>query len=229
MSSNEIAFFIGLLGSVHCLGMCGPLAFAVPVNGGGPWLLVWDKLVYNMGRTISYTLLGLLTGFIGKQLWLAGLQQWVSILSGICIIAAAITRLLKLSMAKGQLAAKVLAPFNRLLGYALTRRAGHLVIGMLNGFLPCGFVYLALVGAVNNPSAFSAAQYMFWFGTGTLPLMLAATVSTGFAGPVIRRKFNTIIPYFMLCLGLWFISRGMQLNIPYWSPGRQVVADSVCK
>lgn len=228
MSSNEIAFFIGLFGSVHCIGMCGPLAFAVPINGGGMWLLVWDKLVYNMGRTISYTLLGLLTGLIGKQLWLAGLQQWISILSGIFIVAVATTRLFKLSVGKGQLAAKVLAPFNRLLGYALTRRAGHLIIGMLNGFLPCGFVYLALVGAVNTTSVLSAAQYMFWFGTGTLPLMLAATVSTGFAGLALRRKFNYVIPYFMLCLGLWFIVRGMQLDISYLSPEPEVTG-SVCK
>ncbi|WP_158826763.1 sulfite exporter TauE/SafE family protein [Mucilaginibacter lacusdianchii] len=226
MSSNEIAFFIGLFGSVHCIGMCGPLAFAVPVNGGGTWLLVWDKLVYNMGRTISYTFLGLLIGLIGKQLWLAGLQQWVSILSGILIIAAAATRLFKLSVGKGQMAAKLLAPFNRLLGYALTRRSGHLIVGMLNGFLPCGFVYLALVGAVNTTSAVSAAQYMFWFGTGTLPLMLVATVSSGFAGPVLRRKFNYVIPYFMLCLGLWFVLRGLGVTYLHSSFG---IEQGVCR
>ncbi|MBS7563324.1 sulfite exporter TauE/SafE family protein [Mucilaginibacter sp. Bleaf8] len=228
MSNNEIAFFIGLFGSIHCVGMCGPLAFAVPVAGGGKWMLVWDKLVYNFGRTISYTLLGLLTGLIGKQLWLSGLQQWVSILSGVFILLAAATRIFKLSVTKGQLAAKLLAPFNRLLGYALTRHAGHLAIGMLNGFLPCGFVYLALIGAVNTSTVLGSAQYMFWFGVGTLPLMLAATISSGFAGPVMRRKFNNIVPYFMICLGLWFVLRGLSLDIPYLSPSQNMV-NGVCK
>jgi len=89
MSTSQIAFFIGLFGSVHCIGMCGPLAFAIPINHSSFWLLLWDKLVYNLGRTISYATLGLITGLIGKQLWLSGLQQGVSIISGILILLAA--------------------------------------------------------------------------------------------------------------------------------------------
>jgi sulfite exporter TauE/SafE len=89
---------------------------------------------------------------------------------------------------------------------------------MLNGLLPCGFVYLALVGAVNTPSVLSSAKYMFWFGMGTLPLMFIATVSTGFFSLNIRRRLNAIVPYFMLCLGVWFIMRGLSLNIAYLSP-----------
>jgi sulfite exporter TauE/SafE len=84
--------------------------------------------------------------------------------------------------------------------------------------LPCGFVYLALVGAINTTSPVLAAQYMFWFGMGTFPLMLLATVSSGFVGPAIRRRINRTMPYLMVCLGFWFILRGMNLNIPYLSP-----------
>ncbi|MGZ3871846.1 MAG: sulfite exporter TauE/SafE family protein [Mucilaginibacter sp.] len=218
MSSNEIAFFIGLFGSVHCIGMCGPLAFAIPSFHSRWWLVVTDKFIYNAGRVITYSLLGLLIGMLGKQLWLAGLQQAVSVISGVLIIAAASSRLFKISLKQSRFMPGAFAYLNRLINYALKHKAGHLAVGMLNGFLPCGFVYLALIGAVNTSSPVASAQHMFWFGIGTFPLMLLATVSSGFIGPVIRRRINQGMPYLMLCLGFWFLLRGIGLDIPYLSP-----------
>ncbi|GGB18309.1 membrane protein [Mucilaginibacter rubeus] len=179
---------------------------------------MWDKLVYNLGRTISYATLGLITGLIGKQLWLSGLQQGVSIISGILILLAAGSRLWKLKISNKSTGNWLLKPFNALLTYALQHRAGHLAIGLLNGFLPCGFVYLALIGAVNTSSVGASVQYMVWFGLGTLPLMLAVTVGSGFVNQGVRRKMNRVVPYFMLCLGAWFLLRGLALDIPYLSP-----------
>jgi sulfite exporter TauE/SafE len=229
MSEDKIAFFIGLFGSVHCIGMCGPLAFAIPVAPGRSWLLVWDKLIYNLGRTLSYCLLGLLTGLIGKQLWLAGLQQWVSIFSGLFIIIAASTRLLKLTIKGNMVAKNTMGLFNRMLVYALKHRWGHLFIGLLNGFLPCGFVYLALAGAVNTGGIIGSVQYMFWFGIGTVPLMLLATISSGLIGMPLRRRINKAIPYVMLVLGVWFLLRGLNLDIPYLSPPKAATGTSMCR
>ncbi|HVW94526.1 MAG TPA: sulfite exporter TauE/SafE family protein [Mucilaginibacter sp.] len=227
MSPDQIAFFIGLFGSVHCVGMCGPLAFAVPSTQPGFWRMLVDKLTYNAGRVITYSALGLLIGLVGRQLWMAGLQQVISILSGGLIIAAGSSRLLKIKLAQG----RFIKPFgwvNKQLIYALNHHAGHLYIGMLNGLLPCGFVYLALAGALNTSSPSLAAQYMFWFGIGTFPLMLAATLSAGFINPIVRKRINAIIPYFMICLGLWFILRGLALDIPYLSPAGQSQQTGVC-
>ena len=218
MNVNEIAFFIGLFGSVHCIGMCGPLAFAVPVGQKQWWFIVADKVAYNIGRIITYSFLGLLIGIVGKQLWVHGLQQGVSLASGLLIVMAGFSRIFRIRMKDNKLTSKILSPVNRLLNYALQHRAGHFVIGLLNGFLPCGFVYLALVGALNTPSPVSSAQFMFWFGAGTFPLMLLATVSSGFVGPTVRRRINNAMPYLMVCLGFWFILRGLDLNIPYLSP-----------
>lgn len=220
MSNNWIAFFLGLFGSVHCVGMCGPLALSVPSMQSRWWLVVADKVLYNTGRVITYTFLGLLIGFIGKQLWVYGLQQGVSLLSGLLIVFAGLSRIFKISIAGKAWSSNFLLPFNRMLIYALQHRAGHFIIGVLNGFLPCGFVYLALVGALNTSSPLAAANYMFCFGAGTFPLMLLATVSAGFAGPAVRRRINKAIPYFMVFLGCWFILRGLNLNIPYLSPGK---------
>ena len=228
MSSNYVAFFIGLFGSIHCVGMCGPLAFSVPSFHAKWWLVVADKFTYNFGRIITYSLLGLLIGFAGRQLWISGLQQGVSIISGLLIVLAGLSRLLKIRLSQSSLISKALSPVNRLLGYALQHRAGHLIVGMLNGLLPCGFVYLALIGAVNTPSPLKAAQFMFWFGLGTFPLMLLATVSAGMIGPIFRRRINAVLPYLIVCLGCWFIVRGLGLNIPYLSPARQHSGVVVC-
>ncbi len=228
MNAYEVAFFIGLFGSIHCVGMCGPLALAVPSFHSTLWLIVADKITYNFGRVISYTFLGLVIGFIGRQLWLSGLQQGISLLSGALIILAGFSRILKLKLTGSAFVAAIFKPFNSLLNYALKHRAGNLLVGMLNGFLPCGFVYLAMAGAINTSSPLASAQFMFWFGMGTFPLMLAATVSSGFMGPRVRRRINKAIPYFMIFLGFWFILRGVNLNIPYLSTGKQLAGAVIC-
>jgi sulfite exporter TauE/SafE len=228
MNVYEVAFFIGLFGSVHCIGMCGPLAFAVPVGQKQWWYIVADKAVYNLGRIVTYSFLGLLIGFIGKQLWIHGLQQGVSLTSGLFIILAGLSRMFKIRMKDNKWMSKALLPVNKLLNYALQHRSGHFVVGLLNGFLPCGFVYLALVGALNTPSPLASAQFMFWFGAGTFPLMLLATVSSGFIGMPLRRKINKAMPYLMVCLGFWFVLRGMNLNIPYLSPPKQSSGINIC-
>jgi len=229
MSSNSIAFFIGLFGSIHCRGMCGPLAFAIPVNTIKWWQVAGDKILYNTGRVVTYSLLGLLMGFIGRQLWVYGLQQGVSLLSGMLIIIAALSRLFKMRLAKHKILSILTQPFNKLLSYALRHHSGHFIIGLINGLLPCGFVYLALAGAINTTSPVTAAMFMFWFGMGTFPLMLAATISSGFVGPMVRRRINRLIPYVMICLGFWFILRGLNLNIPYLSPAKQPSGSIICR
>jgi sulfite exporter TauE/SafE len=219
MSNDKLAFMIGLLGSVHCVGMCGPLAFAVPSLKRGWLYLLSDKLLYQFGRIISYSLLGIVIGIIGKQIWLLGLQQGLSIFSGLLIVMAACSRIFKLKAIKQQ-SSFLLGPFNRMFNYALKHKANHLIIGMINGLLPCGFVYLALAGALNTGNITGSVSYMFWFGAGTLPLMFIATISLNFTGALFRKRINNTIPYLMLFLGVWFVLRGLELNIPYLSPAK---------
>ncbi len=214
MNPLTLAFFTGLLGSVHCLGMCGPLAFSVPSAHAGSWRLLLDKTLYQVGRMISYSVLGLLVGLLGRQLWMAGFQRGISLFSGLFIAAIALSQLFRVQLFTGF----VTTPVSRLLNYALRRKAGHLVIGMLNGLLPCGFVTLALAGALTEGSPAAAAAYMAFFGLGTVPLMLIATLGIGAMGPLLRRKLNRVVPYLALTLGIWFLLRGMELNVPYLSP-----------
>jgi sulfite exporter TauE/SafE len=228
MSDDRLAFFIGLLGSLHCIGMCGPLAFSVPVRQPGWFPVLWNKLVYQFGRIISYVLLGSIAGVIGREIWQTGIQQGISILTGLLIVLAACSRIFKLSL-QGRTRSNFLRPFYKLFDYAFKHKANHLVIGMLNGLLPCGFVYLALAGAVNTGSISNSMTYMFWFGAGTVPLMLAATLIVGFSGMPFRKKLNKVIPFAMLFLGIWFLLRGMELNIPYLSPQKPSDQVTECK
>jgi sulfite exporter TauE/SafE len=222
MNEIYLAFMIGLLGSVHCIGMCGPLAFAVPsLKKGAGWLML-DKTLYQAGRIISYCVLGLIIGLIGNQLWMAGLQQGVSIFTGLLILMAACSRIFKIAYRTDSNI--LLKPFHRLFGYALQHKANHLIIGMINGLLPCGFVYLALAGAVNMPTTTGAIKYMFFFGLGTAPLMLIAAMTAGLTGVIMRKNINRVVPYLMVCLGIWFILRGLELNIPYLSPAPHAAA-----
>lgn len=229
MSDNWVAFYIGLFGSIHCIGMCGPLAFAVPVSNPVWWRFAADKVLYNLGRVVSYSLLGLIIGLIGRQMWLFGFQQGISILSGLLIALAGFSRIFKLKLFNSKKPGRLLVTVNKFIVYAIKHHAGNFAIGVLNGLLPCGFVYIALLGAVYTNSPQGAVTYMFWFGMGTFPLMFLATLSSGFIGNTMRRRINTAIPYFMVCLGLWFVMRGLALNIPYLSPAKFSDATSVCK
>jgi sulfite exporter TauE/SafE len=228
MSNDRLAFFIGLLGSLHCIGMCGPLAFAVPVRQPGGMAIIWNKLLYQFGRIVSYTLLGTLVGLLGRQIWQAGFQQGVSIVTGLLILTAAFSRILKLNLLKSS-PNFLFKPINNLFTYAFNHKANHLIIGMINGILPCGFVYLALAGAINTETVPQSMTYMFWFGVGTTPLMLAATLVVGFSGMPFRKRLNTYVPYLMLVLGIWFLMRGLELNIPYLSPQNPSADSAECR
>lgn len=225
MSYQLLAFFTGLFGSLHCIGMCGPLAFSVPSYHSAFWVVLLDKMVYQLGRIISYVLLGLLMGLIGKQLWMSSWQQNISIITGLVIIAAALFRIFNLVLIK-QL--PLFNPINKLLVSAYQHKANHLIIGILNGFLPCGFVYLALAGALNSNSLADAGQYMFWFGLGTSPIMLLAAVGVRMLAPLYQRLNKKLIPALMIILGLWFVLRGINLDVPYLSPPKTPAA-AECK
>lgn len=227
MNHLQLAFVIGLFGSLHCVGMCGPLAFALQDKSANKWLLVFRKLSYNLGRAVTYSFLGLLIGLAGKQLWLAGLQQTVSIISGTIILCAALPRIFKWHQLNGISFNIFSTTINRLLSKALKSRAGNFYIGLLNGFLPCGFVYVALSTAINTSSATQSALFMFVFGLGTTPLMLAAMLGVHFGKPIVRYHINRFLPWLMVLLGLWFILRGLNLGIPYLSPGVDRV-EAIC-
>jgi uncharacterized protein len=214
-------FVIGLLGSLHCIGMCGPIALALPTGPIKSIRFYSGRLLYNFGRVITYSFFGLIFGLIGKNLAIVGLQRWVSIVSGIIIIVIVLLPqatktyfISKLSI--GKFTQKLKEAFGKL--FRKGSLTSMLLIGVVNGLLPCGFVYVGVAGAIAVGDVGMGVVYMALFGLGTIPVMFVTSVAGNFISLGVRQKLTKIIPVFAIVLAMLFILRGMNLGIMYISP-----------
>lgn len=218
------ALGLGLASSLHCVGMCGPIAFSLGLNPENKFDFTIRNLTYQFGRVTTYTLLGGIMGIIGFGVSFAGLQNQLSIAVGVMMILMA---LLPKNLGADNLGIK---PFSRLMyqikmgfGKFLRRKnySSLYITGLLNGLLPCGAVYAALTGSIAMGSIGGGAVFMTFFGLGTIPLMFASVVAGNLISIQTRQKILKFLPYLMILLGIIFILRGLNLNIPYISPTRE--------
>jgi uncharacterized protein len=215
------ALILGLLGSLHCVGMCGPIAFMLPVDRSNSIKKVSQISIYHFGRLLAYSIIGLVFGLVGKSLYIFGFQQQLSIAIGIIMIVLVLIpykTLGKYNLSK---------PLNKLisrvksgLGQALKKKTSDtfLTIGFLNGFLPCGLVYMAVFGSIATGSLLQGSFYMILFGIGTIPLMTSAIYLGKFLNSTMKQRIQKAIPVFVVLIGVLFILRGLGLGIPYISP-----------
>lgn len=217
------AFLIGFIGSFHCIGMCGPIALSLPYQDVTKWRTITNTLVYNLGRIVTYSFIGLLFGVLGKGIALAGLQQWFSIGLGILMLLAAFSafnierQLIKIPFLD-ILFRKVQSNLGKLLNRKNKRKQTFFTVGILNGFLPCGLVYLAVIGAIGTGSVLGGSLYMTLFGLGTIPLMLTLALVGNLISLNIRKQIQKAIPIMLFTFAILFILRGLNLDIPYISP-----------
>ncbi len=215
------ALMIGLVGSLHCLGMCGPIAIGIPLHKQNWLIKVTGGLLYNSGRIITYGLLGAVFGFLGRGIQLAGLQQWASIGIGAVMIISVLFPVvfrekIKIDKLFTGYSGRLIGRFRTL--FTKSSLSNLLLIGLLNGLLPCGLVYMALAGAINTNSVVMGIAFMIMFGIGTTPTLLILSLAGNVVTSGFRRKASKVIPVFIVILGLLFILRGMNLGIPYISP-----------
>ena len=214
-------FLFGLLGSFHCVGMCGAIALALPGAGGPSWRFMAGRVLYNLGRLTTYTTLGAAAGLLGQSLRLAGWQQSLSLLSGGLILLLVVLPERYLGQVAAELGlAKVLGQVKNRLAYFYQQPtlSAFYTTGLLNGLLPCGLVYLALAGALSAPGVAGAAGYMALFGLGTLPLMLGLSLTGRLMPGTWRGRLRRAVPLLAAGLAGLFIVRGLGLGIPYLSP-----------
>jgi len=216
----SMAFVMGLVGSFHCLGMCGPIAMALPMGHRNNTSRLLGGVIYNLGRVFTYSFLGLLLGFAGDFLISTKIQSIVSVVFGALIVFY----LLLPSKTKASLK---ITPSQTLLVRLRKQIAKFLYIennsslfgiGMLNGLLPCGMIYLALTSSFLAGSAVKGSLFMCAFGLGTFPTMLAAVFFGSFLNQQIRSKLRRLVPIFLFFMATLLIVRGMNLGIPYLSP-----------
>lgn len=210
---------IGALGSFHCIGMCGPIALSLPVHSGTGIQKTFSILFYNTGRALTYAIMGLVFGLLGSSLNVFGFQQWLSIIAGSLI-------LLLLIFSTFNPGSKIAGSrFNGVikekLGHYLTAEKStfsYLIIGLLNGWLPCGLVYVAIAASFALENAWESALLMFAFGLGTLPVMTSLMLFGKFISQRTRGIINKLVPYVIGLMAILLILRGLNLGIPYLSP-----------
>ncbi len=216
---------LGFMGSLHCLGMCGPIAFMLAVDRENHLKGSIQLGAYHLGRIIAYTAIGLLFGILGKGLGVFGMQQKLSIAIGLLMILAV---LLPLKLNFGN---RLLQPVFRMvsgiksrLGKELGKRGPDtfLTIGFLNGLLPCGLVYMAVLGSIALGDPINGALFMTVFGIGTIPLMSSAAYLGNFTKASLRKRIKRLIPAVVIFIGILFILRGLGLGVPYLSPAPEI-------
>jgi len=211
------AFLLGFVGSAHCAGMCGPLALALPATDRTRATFLAGRMLYNTGRILTYAALGAISGLIGQSFALAGLQRWISLAAGAAVL---ISLLASSRFALGIPATKAVGWLKSGFGKLLRQRSlsSVFLLGLLNGLLPCGLVYVAAAGATASGHFLDGIESMAVFGLGTVPMMLAF----GLVGPklqfALRFKLQRLIPASLAIVGTLLVLRGLALGIPYLSP-----------
>ena len=215
------AFILGLISSLHCVGMCGPIAMMLPVDHQNEAKKVTQIITYHLGRLTAYAAIGLIFGLLGRGFFLAGMQQRMSFFIGIAmILIALIPEKIFARYNFSKPVYKIISNIKSSLGSQFKKKSykSLFTIGLLNGFLPCGMVYVALFGAIAMQSAGFGVLYMLLYGLGTIPLMTIVVYVKSLLKLPFRNKIQKAIPYVAVIIGILFILRGLGLGIPYLSP-----------
>ena len=220
------ALVLGLMGSFHCAGMCGPIAIALPLHGNTIGGKIFGGGLYNIGRTITYGIMGAIFGLLGQGIQLIGFQQKVSVIMGaLMIISVLFPALFKNQYSLNKSWLGFVGRLKKTIGkmFSVRTYSSLFFIGMLNGLLPCGLVYMAIAGAIGTGEVVLGSLYMILFGLGTIPMLLAISIAGNIMSIAVRKRINKLIPVLVVVVGIFFILRGLSLGIPYLSPPKQKI------
>jgi hypothetical protein len=225
-----IALGLGIMGSFHCVGMCGPLALALPLSNRNAMKIITGALFYNFGRAFLYAILGLLIGLIGQTFafFIAAYQQKISIIIGIALLFTVFLPFIFKPFKTIDPRFYSLSHFvKNKLSVFLTQKGNFtlFIIGTLNGLLPCGLVYTAMAASITGADLFQSIAFMFFFGLGTMPAMILVNMANGWMNQKWKNKVVKLIPYVTIVMAVVFILRGLNLGIPYLSPKISVNAE----
>jgi sulfite exporter TauE/SafE len=214
------ALGLGLLTGFHCVGMCGPIALVLPLNNRTWGTRILSALLYNIGRTVTYSAMGAVFGIIGAGFSLAGFQRWISILMGIFMIASIAFPKINHLLYRGTGNSKFMSSIKKQLAKYFQQASykSLFITGLLNGLLPCGMVYMAIAGAIAVGSVSGSIVFMALFGLGTIPMMFLLSMIGNFASIKLKHFINKAIPYVVVIVGALFILRGLELGIMFISP-----------
>ena len=214
------AFIMGLAGSLHCIGMCGPLALSLPISHSDNLSRFAGGTIYNLGRIFSYAVLGLIFGSIGKLIIVSHWQGRLSLILGMLILLYLLVPKQYFHLLKPTIFSKPFLALRKQLGKLFQSKnlSSIFFIGILNGLLPCGLVYLALTSSVITGSSLNGALFMGFFGLGTFPAMMATIILGNYFNQQMRLRINKALPVLLFVMATLLVLRGLELGIPYVSP-----------
>ncbi len=220
---------IGFMGSFHCIGMCGPLALSLPIHHLNAWQKYSAIALYNLGRAFTYGVLGMAFGLIGQSFTFFKIQQWLSIIVGVLMLIVILYSLF--GHIKTNFINKMTQQVQMKLGHYLSNKNSAFTffnVGILNGLLPCGLVYVAIAASIATGSVLHSSVFMISFGLGTLPIMALTMVLGKFISLNTRQYIRKISPYAMMLVAILLIVRGLNLGVPYVSPKQEKEKMSCC-
>ncbi|GAA4026134.1 sulfite exporter TauE/SafE family protein [Flavobacterium cheonhonense] len=215
------AIIFGLISSLHCIGMCGPIAMMLPVDHKNPSKKALQVLIYHLGRLTSYGILGLAFGLLGRGFYMAGIQQQLSIAVGVgMIVLAVVPEKILANYNFSKPVYRLISRIKSSLGAQFKRKTpdAFFTIGLFNGLLPCGLVYAALFGAIAMQNVTLGIAYMILYGLGTIPMMSAVVYVSSLLSMPFRSQLQRVVPIVTVVIGVLFVLRGMGLDIAYISP-----------
>lgn len=209
-----------MVSSFHCIGMCGPLALALPVQRLSRSGQAFAIAAYHLGRVSTYAFLGLICGLLGRRIYIAGFQQAWSITLGTLLLIAVSGYGLSRSKGNGAMIGKLYQGLQGFIArqWSSPSKSSFILLGMANGLLPCGMVYLAIAGALGMSVVKDGVIFMVFFGVGTLPMMLGLSYFRRLISFSFRHRVRSSIPFLIAGMGILLILRGLNLGIPFISP-----------
>ena len=209
-------FVASIVGSLHCIGMCGPfVAFYSGADGSGGAGRLLSHAAYSGGRLLTYAVFGVAAGAVGAALdvagSLAGFQRIAAIIAGVTMILWGVfallqirgVRIFKHGSGSGRIASVLRRGFSLVSDKPPVVRAG--VVGLLSGFLPCGWLWAFVVTAAGTGSALQGAAVMTAFWAGTVPALLAVGLGAQLVSAPLRRHVPAVTALLLVGLGLYAI------------------------
>ncbi|WP_229206940.1 sulfite exporter TauE/SafE family protein [Dyadobacter crusticola] len=224
-----LALTMGFMSSFHCIGMCGPIALALPVQSGNNWRQITALIVYNAGRILTYAALGAVIGLFGTPLAFLGYLQYLSVFAGALMLAYIIwpkrlNTIMHVPLFWQKWVGRIRSNMSKVIRN--NHLKGRLVLGLLNGLLPCGLVYLALISSVATGSFTGGAMYMLLFGLGTFPAMMLVGIFRNRISSAVRSRLHQVTPIMIAIAGIWLIARGLTIHYPSSTQNRTEI--TVC-
>lgn len=201
------SLILGFLGSLHCVGMCGPLTITLlrPEHGAAKFGY------YHLGRLATYSVIGMILGLIGYSFEIMKLQQWVSLFLGLSLLVIFLIPGYRQKIEHSYISSPLFLRIKNVLQRNLGSKSRWTFSGVMNGLLPCGMVLMASALAISAGSVWKSALYMIFFGLGTLPALALVSLGSNRLKSIFP-KTQRLIPILASISGVILIIRGVLIN-----------------